>query len=202
MQHTTGNTRSVRQGKQVVKRLRAFTLVELLIVVVILGIIATVVIPAYQDSAGDVMTGVMNTNLKGIRQAIERFNVDHGEYPLILDDWYRKDGYQVNTMTQLACKTNANGDVNPSGQHGPYLRGVSTGPNYDDLVLPPNPFVEKYRGAQVAGGVTDTLGEGGDWEDAQAGWVYGNIQGVKLYPWEPAAFMEGSTARSESRGTQ
>jgi len=180
------------------KRCCAFTLVELLIVVVILGILSTVVVPMFMDASEDAMYGVLNMNLRDIRQAMERYNIDHGKYP----DWQGEvHGYSSNPMTQLTCKTDANGNVTTDGQFGPYIKGVSTGPGYDKVVLPPNPFVEKHKGPAWAGKVAEVnVSKSGDdrWENAPAGWMYdpATRSSASFEYWWPS----GNVMESEGEG--
>ena len=58
-----------------------FTLVELLIVVVILGILAAVVIPQFSDSSDSAREAALKSNLGTLRSAIELYKADHGDYP-------------------------------------------------------------------------------------------------------------------------
>lgn len=57
-----------------------FTLVELLIAVMVVGILATVAIPAYYGSVERSRRGDAITTLMGLAQAQERFMANHGEY--------------------------------------------------------------------------------------------------------------------------
>lgn len=59
----------------------AFTLVELLIVVVILAILAAIVIPQFSSSASDAREAALDSNLGTLRAAIELFKAQHGFYP-------------------------------------------------------------------------------------------------------------------------
>ncbi len=52
---------------------RAFTLVEILIVVVILGILAAVVVPQFVDAADQAQTGNTETQLRTLRTQIQLF---------------------------------------------------------------------------------------------------------------------------------
>ncbi len=54
---------------------RAFTLIEILIVVVILGILAAIVIPQFTDASEDAMNANVRSQLQTIRSQIELFNV-------------------------------------------------------------------------------------------------------------------------------
>ena len=54
---------------------RAFTLIEILIVVVILGILAAIVIPQFTDASQDAMEASLVTQLQTIRSQIELHNV-------------------------------------------------------------------------------------------------------------------------------
>ena len=54
---------------------RAFTLIEILIVVVILGILAAIVIPQFTDASGDAMDANIRSQLQTIRSQIELYNV-------------------------------------------------------------------------------------------------------------------------------
>ena len=52
---------------------RAFTLVEILIVVVILGILAAIIIPQFADASSDARTTNLRTTLANVRNQIEIF---------------------------------------------------------------------------------------------------------------------------------
>ena len=54
-----------------------FTLVELLIVVIILGILAAVVIPQFSSASAEAREAAIMTDLAAIRNAIELYYVQH-----------------------------------------------------------------------------------------------------------------------------
>ena len=60
---------------------RGFTLVELLIVVIILGILAAVAIPQFTSSTQDTKISALDTNLSNMRAAVELYKYEHGVYP-------------------------------------------------------------------------------------------------------------------------
>lgn len=61
---------------------KAFTLVEILIVVVILGILAAIVVPQFTSASEDAQIGNVETQLQTIRSQIELFRVkNNGQYP-------------------------------------------------------------------------------------------------------------------------
>ena len=59
----------------------AFSLVELVVVVLILGIIAAVAAPRMFDSAGDARQNSTRTSLVVLRDAIELYKAQNGVYP-------------------------------------------------------------------------------------------------------------------------
>jgi len=69
---------------------KAFTLVEILIVVVILGILAAIVIPQFTNASSDAQIGNVETQLQTIRSQIELYRVrNNGTYPPLAagDSW-------------------------------------------------------------------------------------------------------------------
>lgn len=61
---------------------KAFTLIEILIVVVILGILAAIVIPQFTKASDDAQIGNIKTQLATIRGQIELYRVRHnGAFP-------------------------------------------------------------------------------------------------------------------------
>jgi general secretion pathway protein G len=65
-------------GTRVTKRVnRAFTLIEILIVVVILGILAAIVIPQFTDASEDASLSSVRSQLQTIRSQIELFRVQN-----------------------------------------------------------------------------------------------------------------------------
>jgi len=93
---------------------KAFTLVEILIVVVILGILAAIVIPQFTNASQDAQIGNVETQLQTIRSQIELYRVrNNGQYPTI------------------GAFTNENGwgDDTENGMiQGNYLRSVPVNP--------------------------------------------------------------------------
>lgn len=61
---------------------KAFTLIEILIVVVILGILAAIVVPQFTKASEDAQVGNVQTQLQTIRSQIELYRVkNNGAYP-------------------------------------------------------------------------------------------------------------------------
>ena len=103
----------------------AFTLVELLIVVVILGILAAVVIPQFSDASTDAKFSSLGTNLSTVRGQIELYKLQHnGAFPAF-----------ATFADQMTKKTNADGTTTGTPTLGPYLQRVPTNPynNKSDL---------------------------------------------------------------------
>jgi general secretion pathway protein G len=97
---------------------RAFTLVELLIVVIILGILAAVVIPQFSDASTDARLASLTTNLQTIRGQVDLYRLQHnGVYPTLAD-----------FANQMTKKTDVDGTVNASGKFGPYLQRIPNNP--------------------------------------------------------------------------
>ncbi|MCZ6815681.1 MAG: type II secretion system protein [Planctomycetota bacterium] len=108
----------------------AFTLVELLIVVVILGILAAVVVPQFSDASGDAQLSSLSTNLQTIRGQIELYRLQHNSsYPTS----------NATLVTQLTTQTDMTGAAGTD--YGPYL-----------MSMPNNPFDNKNSVAATQDG--------------------------------------------------
>lgn len=68
---------------KIVKRRRydGFTIVELLIVIVVIGVLAAIVIVAYTGVTARASYATVRQDLSSVRTAIELYHVDKGEYP-------------------------------------------------------------------------------------------------------------------------
>lgn len=85
---------------------RAFTLIEILIVVVILGILAAVVIPQFTDAADDANDAAVRTQLQTLRGQIELYRAQQGGSPDFENDGWStmisNDYLMVNPSNPLA----------------------------------------------------------------------------------------------------
>lgn len=68
------------------RHLRAFTLVELLVVLAVLAVLAAMVAPRYLDRVEDAREAVLRHNLHGLRTAIDQFHRDKARYPETLEE--------------------------------------------------------------------------------------------------------------------
>lgn len=121
---------------------RAFTLVELLIVVIIIGILAAVAIPQFGDSATDAKKSSLDANLMSLRGSVELYYQQHGStYPGIVQkhkagaaDPAAHASVGDAFAKQLACYSDASGNTADTRDttnfpYGPYLRrGIPKNP--------------------------------------------------------------------------
>lgn len=99
-------------------RKKAFTLVELLIVVIILGILAAIVIPQFTDASTDARMSSLVYNLREMRKQIDLYRQQHnGKLPTLTD-----------FVDQMTKKTDAAGAIDANGKYGPYMQRVPTNP--------------------------------------------------------------------------
>lgn len=114
-----------------------FTLIEIMIVVVILGILASTVLPQFGKSQESAQEAAMITSLTTIRSQIELYRLQHGgTYP------------DANIVNQLTQKTNFDGSTTGSPTIGPYIVGQ----------FPANPLNQNLRTVKTTGTADDSTG--------------------------------------------
>jgi general secretion pathway protein G len=97
---------------------QGFTLVEILIVVVILGILAAIVIPQFTSASESAKTSSLKTQLQTIRSQLELYQVQHqSDYPLLATEMWGN----------LTGTTNQDGDL-AGTDFGPYLQKAPANP--------------------------------------------------------------------------
>ena len=102
-------------------RRTAFTLVEILIVVVLLAILAAAVIPQFTDSSNDAKASTAVFNLRTLRSQIAAYKAQHGGlFPTGVD--------AAAITLQLTSKTNSDGTTTGTPTLGPYLQGIPVNP--------------------------------------------------------------------------
>jgi prepilin-type N-terminal cleavage/methylation domain-containing protein len=125
--------------KHVLTDQSGFTLMEILIVVILLGILAMVVVPQITISSEDTKASTLQSNLGQMRSLLEIYYAQHGEtYPGTVDD---SDGVGAPSdasaafVNQLTLYTKASGEASNNDRAnfplGPYIKSNA---------LPPNPF--------------------------------------------------------------
>jgi general secretion pathway protein G len=101
------------------KAKRGFTLVEILIVVVILGILAAIVIPQFTEASTEARTSSLCTDLQTMRSQIELYKVQHkDEMP---------GSGTASFQEALIGKTDIYGAVSTDpNDFGPYIQKIPT----------------------------------------------------------------------------
>lgn len=129
------------------KQRSAFTLVEILIVVVIMAILAATIIPQFTDSATDAKKSTALMNLSTLRSQIETYKGQH-------------DGAKPSaTLIELTQTTNKAGTAGTGATfpYGPYLRE-----------LPENPITK----SQAVKAISNNPAVAGDVTSGGGGWLY------------------------------
>lgn len=136
----------------------AFTLIEVLIVVIIMAVLAATIIPQFSSSTNDAKESSMKFNLHTLRSQIEMYKVHHaGTKPLL-----------ATFEDQMTKPTSITGTTTGSDlDYGPYIQGE----------IPANPF--NNSAALVA--VTTPGTEPAAIVAGGAGWQYDESTG-DFYP--------------------
>ena len=148
-----------------------FTLVEILIVVVILGILAAIVIPQFTGASTEAKESSLVSNLQSIRSQVELFKIQHNDIlpGEILSD---TDGSitaatAVSFVNAMCLKTNQYGVVGTGAtfRFGPYMRKIPVNPFSTSITVTLADYAEE--GASVVVGMSK-LGTG----SAASGWYF------------------------------
>jgi prepilin-type N-terminal cleavage/methylation domain-containing protein len=129
----------------------AFTLVEVLIVVVIMAILAATIIPQFTDSTQDAKVSTTKFNLHTLRSQIELYKAQHnGVVP-------------TGTLVELTTSTDIDGNQGTGANfpYGPYIREI-----------PMNPFTNQNSVTVISSdpaAAGDVTGAGG--------WLYNDTTG-------------------------
>lgn len=139
---------------------KGFTLVEILIVVVILGILAAIVIPQFTSASTEAKTSRLVSDLQSMRSQIQLYKIQHND---------ALPGTQgaVTFVQAITGYTNQDGTLAAvqapaPGVYGPYMQ-----------VIPTNPFVALAVNANVV-----TCGAASAVGDDSSGWYFNTTTGV------------------------
>jgi general secretion pathway protein G len=137
---------------------KAFTLIEVLIVVIIMAVLAATIVPQFSASTEDAKGSSLDFNLHTMQTQLELFKLHHlGTLPTITD-----------FVDQMTKPTNQSGGSTGDTPYGPYIQGE----------IPYNPFNNSNEVVAVAteGSEPSDVVDGG-----AAGWQYDQSTG-RIYP--------------------
>lgn len=129
----------------------AFTLIEVLIVVVIMAVLAATVVPQFTDATADAKTNTAMFNLNTLRSQIELYKAQH-------------DGNHPTSLSLLTQATNIDHSTSGGSQpFGPYMQSV-----------PEN----TVNGATDVADISTATAASGDVTASNAGgWIYSTLSG-------------------------
>ena len=117
------------------RKSKGFTLIEMLIVIVVIAILALIVIPRLLGAGRKAKEAALKGDLHQLRNAIQQFEADCGDYPAALAD--------LQTAPAAGSQGGNAIDLDVTAWQGPYLRTPDGG-------LPEDPFTTAADWTYVA----------------------------------------------------
>ena len=147
--------------KMMNRRHNAFTLIEALIIVIIMGVLAASIIPQFSNSTKEAKMSNLKFNLRIVRSQLEMYKGQHaGAYPPAVTG--------ADFKNQLTQKTDENASLDQAnGACGPYIEGD----------MPINPFNNSTSVAILKGNREPSIATGSadGWQyNPKHGWFYPN----------------------------
>ena len=144
------------------KNKKGFTLVEILIVVVILGILAAIVVPQFTNASQSAKSSSATSLLQAIRSQLELFQVQHNGYYPTLD----AAGTWAIMINKSGSTDTGPGAGSTTGIYGPYLQQA-----------PKNPFVPTTVNTAVTTSWNGTTLPAVSAKNETCGWYYQQTTG-------------------------
>jgi general secretion pathway protein G len=145
-------------SQNVIRRARrqsAFTLIELLLVLVILGVLAAVVVPKFTGRTLDAQIKATRTSIVALRNAINNFEVDAGRFPST------EEG--LNALVQRPNEVKE--------WHGPYIESTDLKDTWGHPFLYQFPGQHNANGFDISSagpdGTAGTQDDIGNWAEGQ-----------------------------------
>ena len=155
---------------------RGFTLVEMLIVVIIIGILVAVAMPGLSNSSGESREAVTRQNAALLTDAIQRYRIEHGTTPgYAPGDTTPTEAAFAAQITQYSNAAGKTSDVKDRATYpyGPYLRAIPVNTlkesNRVQIIDQSDPGVVKTFGLITGDQIEDINSLA---FDEGAGWVY------------------------------
>ena len=151
---------------------KGFSLVEIILVVTLLGILAAIVVPSFQDHTTNAKESSVKSNLKTIRSQLEIYKLHHGGLP---PGYVNAAEAPITTLVlQLTATSSVTGAVSASKipadpyLYGPYLKKI-----------PENPYNGLNTITYVSGGTEFSAAADG----TSSGWLYKKETGEFKVNW-------------------
>lgn len=159
-----------------------FTLIEVLIVVVILGILASTVLPQLATSSGNAKESALRADLSQLRAQIQRYRFEHDGTP--------PTGTATVVSNQLTMATDISGNTAAPG-----TAGYAYGP-YLNVQLPPNPYNGGngilVKSTNIGSADVDPTAMQGS---VKVGWIYSTLSG-QIIANSPGSAADGTSLSS------
>ncbi len=100
---------------KIIRKSSAFTLIEILIVVIILGILAAIVIPRFANATKEAKRATLSSQLNSVRAQLQLYIIEHGDQ--------KPPNFTGSNWTDLITQSVFNGVT-----RGPYLPSIPVNP--------------------------------------------------------------------------
>ena len=130
------------------KRQSGFTLIEVMVVVVILGILAAVIVPNIMDEPGKARVNKAKQDIRAIEEALNRYKLDNYDYP----------------STEQGLKAlvkKPGGSPEPKRWKGPYVKKINVDPwknDYEYLNPGTHGKIDIFSTGKAVGSPEDDIG--------------------------------------------
>ena len=147
-----------------IRRNKGFTLIEILIVVIILGILAAIVIPQFSNASTSAKTSAVTSTAQSLRQQVALYKLQHNDnLPSAATFWTK-----MTTATDSAGVAYTTASVD--GPFGPYMQSIPANSLNQSTVVLDSTVTYPGTAASACGWVYDyTGGTGRIWGTDAAG---------------------------------